>query len=99
MSEVTTSRRDALSPLLTARTFASPRHTSSYWEAGPAEGPLMIFLHGWPQIGLMWRAQMEAFASEGWRSCLVDVGNPARNKRKITAQTSRQHDSSPLKLL
>jgi len=53
------------SPPLTARTFSSPRHTTRYWEAGPANGPLIIFLHGWPQIGLMWRAQVEAFASEG----------------------------------
>jgi pimeloyl-ACP methyl ester carboxylesterase len=33
----------------------------------------MIFLHGWPQIGLMWRAQMEAFASEGWRCIAPDM--------------------------
>jgi pimeloyl-ACP methyl ester carboxylesterase len=49
---------------LTSRTFSSPRHTTLYWEAGPAGGPLMIFVHGWPQIGLMWRAQVEAFASQ-----------------------------------
>jgi pimeloyl-ACP methyl ester carboxylesterase len=52
---------------LTARNFRSPRHTTCYWEAGPVDGPLIIFLHGWPEIGLMWRAQIEAFASEGWR--------------------------------
>lgn len=45
---------------LTRHTFSSPRHTTSYLEAGPANGPLMIFLHGWPQIGLMWRAQMDS---------------------------------------
>jgi pimeloyl-ACP methyl ester carboxylesterase len=58
---------------LTTHTFSSPRHTTSYLEAGPANGPLMIFLHGWPQIGLMWRAQMEAFASEGWRCVAPDM--------------------------
>jgi pimeloyl-ACP methyl ester carboxylesterase len=58
---------------LVAHTFQSPRHTTLYWEAGPAEGPLMIFVHGWPQIGLMWRAQMEAFASEGWRCVAPDM--------------------------
>jgi pimeloyl-ACP methyl ester carboxylesterase len=60
-------------PALTARTLSSPRHTTRYWEAGPADGPLMIFLHGWPQIGLMWRAQVEAFASEGWRCVAPDM--------------------------
>jgi pimeloyl-ACP methyl ester carboxylesterase len=58
---------------LIARTFRSPRHTTRYWEAGPADGRLMIFLHGWPQIGLMWRAQMAAYASEGWRCVAPDM--------------------------
>jgi pimeloyl-ACP methyl ester carboxylesterase len=59
--------------LLNARTFSSPRHTTRYWEAGPANGPLIMFLHGWPQIGLMWRAQVEAFASEGWHCVAPDM--------------------------
>jgi pimeloyl-ACP methyl ester carboxylesterase len=58
---------------LIAHTFSSPRHTTHYWEAGPADGPLMIFLHGWPGIGLMWRAQAEAFACEGWRCVTPDM--------------------------
>jgi pimeloyl-ACP methyl ester carboxylesterase len=33
----------------------------------------MIFLHGWPGIGLMWRAQVEAFASKGWRCIAPDM--------------------------
>lgn len=60
-------------PMLIARTFSSPRHTTRYLEAGPADGPLMIFLHGWPEIGLMWRAQVEAFAAEGWRCVAPDM--------------------------
>jgi pimeloyl-ACP methyl ester carboxylesterase len=55
---------------LVARTFRSSRHITHFWEAGPADGPLMIFLHGWPGIGLIWRAQIEAFASEG-RHCVA----------------------------
>jgi len=58
---------------LTARSFSSPRHTTHYWRAGPSDGPLMIFLHGWPQIGLMWRAQVDAFASEGWHCVAPDM--------------------------
>src|ERR1700733_6003945 len=58
---------------LTARTFSSPRHTTRFWEAGPADGRLMIFLHGWPEVGLMWRAQLEAFASEGWHCVAPDM--------------------------
>jgi pimeloyl-ACP methyl ester carboxylesterase len=58
---------------LTARNFRSHRHTTQYWEAGPVDGPLMIFLHGWPGIGLMWRAQIEIFASEGWHCIAPDM--------------------------
>ena len=58
---------------LTSRTFTSRRHTTCYWEAGPANGPLMIFVHGWPEIGLMWRAQLEAFANQGWRCVAPDM--------------------------
>ena len=55
------------SSTLVSRTFSTPRQTTHYIECGPADGPLMIFLHGWPSIGLMWRAQMNAFAADGWR--------------------------------
>jgi pimeloyl-ACP methyl ester carboxylesterase len=58
---------------LTEATFVSSRHTTHYWEVGPADGPLMVFLHGWPGIGLMWRAQIEALASEGWRCIAPDM--------------------------
>jgi pimeloyl-ACP methyl ester carboxylesterase len=57
----------------TERTFSSPRHTTHFWESGPDDGPLMIFVHGWPGIGLMWRAQLEAFAAEGWRCVAPDM--------------------------
>ena len=58
---------------LTAHMFRSPRHTTRYLEAGPANGPLMVFVHGWPEIGLMWRAQVEAFAAMGWRCIAPDM--------------------------
>jgi pimeloyl-ACP methyl ester carboxylesterase len=60
-------------PMLTSHSFTSKRTTTHYWEAGPSDGPLMIFLHGWPEIAVMWRAQMEAFASEGWRCVAPDL--------------------------
>ena len=60
-------------PALIPRSFSSPRHTTHYWEAGPVDGPLMIFLHGWPGTGLMWRAQAACFASEGWRCVAPDM--------------------------
>jgi pimeloyl-ACP methyl ester carboxylesterase len=60
-------------PPLTPRTWSSPRHTTSYVEAGPRDGPLMIYLHGWPGIGLVWRAQIATFASDGWHCVAPDM--------------------------
>ncbi|WP_228000357.1 alpha/beta fold hydrolase [Mycolicibacterium sp. P1-5] len=56
-----------------SRMFSTSRHTTHYIETGPADGPLMVFLHGWPSIGLIWHAQMGAFAAEGWRCVAPDL--------------------------
>lgn len=58
---------------LSSHTFSTPRHTTRYLEHGPADGPLMMFLHGWPELSLIWRAQMEDFASAGWRCIAPDM--------------------------
>lgn len=82
---VNTGRADVLSaPSMTARIFSSIRHTTHYWEAGPADGPLMIFLHGWPGIGLMWRSQLEAFAAEGWRCVAPDMRGYGNSSAPLT---------------
>ena len=33
------------------------RHTTHYLAAGPEDGPLLIFVHGWPELSLSWRHQ------------------------------------------
>ena len=58
---------------LVSRTLSTARHTTHYLECGPTEGPLMIFLHGFPSIGLIWRTQMEAFAVDGWHCVAPDL--------------------------
>jgi pimeloyl-ACP methyl ester carboxylesterase len=58
---------------LVSRIFSTLRQTTHYLECGPDDGPLMIFLHGWPSIGLMWRAQMDAFAADGWHCVAPDL--------------------------
>jgi pimeloyl-ACP methyl ester carboxylesterase len=47
---------------LMSRTFSQPGQMRHYLESGPVDGPLMIFLHDWPSLGLMWRAHLDAFA-------------------------------------
>jgi pimeloyl-ACP methyl ester carboxylesterase len=51
----------------------TPRHRTAYLERGPADGPLMIFVHGWPQLGLAWRPEMEHFAARGWHCVAPDM--------------------------
>lgn len=56
-----------------SKSFSTPRHRTHYLAAGPADGPLMMFLHGWPEMGLIWRAQMAAFAAKGWHCIAPDM--------------------------
>ena len=77
---------------LIRRTLVTPRHTTHFLACGPTDGPLMIFLHGWPGIGLMWRPHMEAFAARGWHCVAPDLrgyGNssaPASNDAYAIAE-------------
>jgi pimeloyl-ACP methyl ester carboxylesterase len=64
---------DRAASTLVSHTFTTPRHTTHYLDLGAAGRPLMIFVHGWPSIGLMWRAQMDAFAADGWRCVAPDL--------------------------
>jgi pimeloyl-ACP methyl ester carboxylesterase len=39
----------------------------AYLEHGPAQGPLLLLLHGFPDNALSWERQMPAFAQAGYR--------------------------------
>jgi pimeloyl-ACP methyl ester carboxylesterase len=54
-------------------TLTTGRHRTAYLEDGPVDGPLMFFVHGWPELGLVWRAQVEHFAAAGWRCVAPDM--------------------------
>jgi pimeloyl-ACP methyl ester carboxylesterase len=92
----------APSSALVSRTFSTPRQTTHYLESGPADGPLMIFLHGWPGIGLTWRAQMDAFTADAWRCVAPDLrgyggssapaAKDAYTIREVVADMSELHD-------
>ena len=58
---------------LTTHHIETARHRTSWIEQGHGDGPLMIFIHGWPEIGLLWRAQLERFAAAGWRCVAPDM--------------------------
>ena len=88
--------------MLVSLTFSTPRQTTHYIECGPADGPLMIFIHGWPSINLIWRAQMDAFAADGWHCVAPDLRGfgdssaPASNDdytiEEVVADMAELHD-------
>ena len=88
---------------LRSGTVETARHRTAYLETGPANGPLMIFVHGWPGLGLIWRHQIEHFAAEGWHCVAPDArgygGSSVPNRiadyavRETTADLAELHDA------
>jgi len=42
-------------------------------EAGPDDGPAVVFLHGWPQSSAAWRLVMRRAVAEGYRAVAIDL--------------------------
>ena len=40
---------------------------------GPEDGPLVLFVHGFPESWYSWRHQLRALAGAGYRAAAVDV--------------------------
>lgn len=40
---------------------------------GPPDGPLVLFLHGFPELARSWRSQLPAFAAAGYRAVAPDL--------------------------
>jgi soluble epoxide hydrolase / lipid-phosphate phosphatase len=53
--------------------LVTPTHTTSYLEAGPGNGPLLMFVHGWPGLASTWRHQLGHFAGLGYRVVAPDL--------------------------
>lgn len=58
---------------VTEQAFAGPRHTSNYMAFGPEDGPLVVLLHGWPQLSISWRHQLLALGALGFRAVAPDM--------------------------
>jgi len=59
--------------VITEHVLRAERHTTSYLAAGPEEGPLIVFAHGWPELSLSWRHQLPCFAALGFRAIAPDL--------------------------
>ena len=53
------------------RLIATDGLTQSVLEAG--EGPLVLLIHGFPELAISWRAQIDALAAAGYRAVAPDM--------------------------
>ncbi|MBP2327726.1 soluble epoxide hydrolase/lipid-phosphate phosphatase [Kibdelosporangium banguiense] len=60
-------------PAQTRATADGPDGPISYLAAGPIDGPLMVFVHGWPSVAATWQPQLNAFSSRGYRVIAPDL--------------------------
>jgi pimeloyl-ACP methyl ester carboxylesterase len=55
------------------------RHTTFYLARGAADAPLIIFVHGWPELAISWRHQLRCFAALGFRCVAPDMRGYGRS--------------------
>jgi pimeloyl-ACP methyl ester carboxylesterase len=64
---------------VTEHTVKSARHTTGYLACGAEAAPLLIFVHGWPELSISWRHQLPAFAALGFRCIAPDMRGYGRS--------------------
>jgi len=64
---------------VTEHVVKTPRHTSFYLACGVVDAPLIIFVHGWPELSISWRHQLHCFASLGFRVIAPDMRGYGRS--------------------
>lgn len=87
---------------ITEHTLKSDRHTTGYLAAGPTDGSLLFFVHGWPELSISWRHQIPVFAGLGFRVIAPDMRGYGRSstydrldafcQREIVADMIELHD-------
>ena len=68
-----------LSPALAEYVVRTGDHQIFYLAAGPTDGPLIIFVHGWPELAISWRHQFPGFAALGFRTVGPDMRGYGRS--------------------
>lgn len=54
-------------------------HRTFYLACGAEDAPLIVFVHGWPELSLSWRHQLPCFASLGFRAVAPDMRGYGRS--------------------
>lgn len=64
---------------ITEHVVKSERHTSFYLACGDEDAPLIVFVHGWPELSISWRHQLPCFAALGFRAVAPDMRGYGRS--------------------
>ncbi len=64
-----------------------------YRESGPAEGPVALMLHGFPESSFMWNDVMPAVADAGWRAVAPDFAGYGDSEPDPPGTWERHMDS------
>jgi pimeloyl-ACP methyl ester carboxylesterase len=64
--------------------------TLAYREAGPADGPVALLVHGFPQSSYMWRDVLSALADAGWRALAPDLAGFGDSPVEVPGTWERQ---------
>jgi len=64
---------------ITEHVARTDRHSSFYLACGPEDGPLIVFVHGWPELSLSWRHQLPCFGALGFRAIAPDMRGYGRS--------------------
>src|ERR1700755_1447819 len=64
---------------ITEHTVKTARHTTGHLACGAETAPLLIFIHGWPELSRSWRPQRPVFAALGFRCVAPDMRGYGRS--------------------
>jgi pimeloyl-ACP methyl ester carboxylesterase len=64
---------------ITEHCLRSAEHTQFYLACGPEDGPLVIFVHGWPELSWSWRHQLPVLGALGFRAIAPDMRGYGRS--------------------
>lgn len=64
---------------ITEHVVRTEGHVTTYLSAGPEDGPLVIFCHGWPELSISWRHQLPTLAALGFHAVAPDMRGYGRS--------------------
>ena len=64
---------------ITENIVKTARHTTFYLGCGAEDAPLIVFVHGWPELSISWRHQLPCLAALGFRAVAPDMRGYGRS--------------------